>query len=169
MRSDITAYVSLGGNMGGEAALFTRALERMDAWPGVTLLAVSGLYRTQPQGDAAQPWFMNQAASFVCGPDVSPEDFLRDMLFLEKELGRSRDPGRHFGPRRIDLDLLLFGDIVKRGARLILPHPRMAERAFVLIPLRKIAPPDLVIPGRGSISTCLARLKYTLENDTIYQ
>lgn len=164
----ITAYVGLGGNMGGEEALFAHARERMAAWPDINRKGVSELFLTQPQDDASQPWFTNQVASLSCGTTVTPEWLLRALLDLESDLGRARDTARRFGPRRIDLDLLLFGDIVRNTDVLTLPHPRMAERAFVLVPLISIAP-DLTIPGRGPARACLDALRYTVENRIIYQ
>lgn len=164
----ITAYVGLGGNMGEEEALFSHARARMAAWPDVKLKAVSELFFTEPQGDASQPWFTNQVISLSCGAVTTPEWFLRALLDLETSLGRTRDSTRRFGPRRIDLDLLLFGDIVKNTNELILPHPRVAERAFVLVPLVSIAP-GLTIPGKGSARACLEALEHTVENQTICQ
>jgi len=164
----VTAYVGLGGNMGGEEALFAHARERMAAWPDISRNAVSELFFTQPRGDVSQPWFTNQIVSLSCGTTVTPEWLLRALLDLENGLGRTRDAARRFGPRRIDLDLLLFGDIVRDTDVLTLPHPRMAERAFVLVPLVSIAP-GLTIPGRGPARACLDALRHTVENRTIYQ
>ncbi len=162
------AYISLGGNRGGEAELFRLALGRMGEWPGVSVLAASGLYRTEPQGDADQAWFLNQAASLACEPGITAEMFLDALLQLESALGRVRDGARRFGPRIIDLDLLLFGDIVSSGERVCLPHPRMAERAFVLVPLLEIAP-SLCLPGGGPLTACLEKLHYRVEERTIFQ
>lgn len=162
------AYISLGGNMGGEPDRFAEALRRMDSWPGIRVSARSSLYRTEPQGDPDQPWFTNQVAALECGPALTPAGLLKSMLGLETELGRVRDPARRFGPRTIDLDLLVFGDIVCTEEGVSLPHPRMAGRAFVLVPLLEIAP-ALEVPGIGGVAECLARLSYTLEDDTLYQ
>lgn len=164
----LTAYISLGGNMGNEAELFGRAVARIGAWPEVGLRTVSGLYRTQPQDSADQPWFCNQVAAFDCGGSVRPLWFLESLLSLETELGRARDPERRFGPRVIDLDLLVFGDIVCSGKRLRLPHPRMTRRAFVLVPLSDIAP-NLVLPGGETVMDCLKRLEYTVNGCAIFQ
>ena len=164
----ITAYISLGGNMGGEERLFPHVLECIRKWPGIAVNAVSGIYRTEPQGDRDQPWFHNQVASLGCSNRTRPESLLAAMLNLENELGRVRDADRRFGPRRIDLDLLLFGDIVCTGEQVIVPHPRMTERAFVLVPLLEIAP-DAVLPDGEPIACCLARLPYMLDGTTILQ
>lgn len=168
MKNATIAYISLGGNQGGEAGRFSQALARMGEWPGVSVLAVSGMYRTEPQGDADQPWFMNQAASLACEPGITATTLLERMLQLEHELGRVRDVSRRFGPRAIDLDLLLFGDIVCTEERVSLPHPRMAERAFVLVPLLEIAP-SLCLPGGEPLATCLEKLHYTVVDRTIFQ
>ena len=169
MEETVTAYISLGGNLGGEAERFGTALERMARWPGVAVTATSSLYTTQPQGDADQPWFVNQAAALACDSRrVMPANFLAAMLRLETELGRTRDANRRFGPRAIDLDLLLFGDIVCAEEGLCLPHPRMAERAFVLVPLLEIAP-SLKFPGGTSLAASLGNLRYSVSNHIIFQ
>lgn len=168
MKNTTIAYISLGGNQGGETERFALALKRMGEWPGVSVLAVSSLYRTQPQGDADQPWFMNQAASLACDSGITAEMFLDALLRLEENLGRVRDAARRFGPRIIDLDLLLFGDIVWSGDQLCVPHPRMTERAFVLAPLLEISP-SLCLPGGGPLAVCLEKLRYRIVERTIFQ
>ena len=154
--------------MGGEGALFARALDRIETWPGIHVTTASRIYRTEPQGDPDQPWFSNQVAALSCGPDVAPEGLLEDLLQLETGLGRSRDPARRYGPRRIDLDLLLFNDIICVRECLILPHPRMIERAFVLVPLLEIAP-DLRLPDGTPAARCLAGLAYREQGEIIFQ
>lgn len=167
--NSVTAYISLGGNTGGEAKRFGEALRHIDAWPDMRVTAKSGLYRTEPQGDADQPWFTNQAAALVCGPGVAAGPLLQSMLRLETELGRVRDADRRFGPRVIDLDLLLFGDMIIEEEGVHVPHPRIAQRAFVLVPLLEIAPPSLRLPGGDTLVECLARLRYRLEDRVIFQ
>ena len=164
----ITAYISLGGNMGGEAERFAEALARMDAWPGIRVAARSGLYRTEPQGDPDQPWFVNQVAALSCTPDVTPGGLLARMLRLETEFGRVRDEARRFGPRTPDLDLLLFGDKTHSEEGVEVPHPRMTQRAFVLVPLCEIAP-ALWLPGGDALAEYLGRLPHTVTGDAIYQ
>lgn len=161
------AYISLGGNMGGEEALFGGVLERIASWKGIAAVKASSLYRTEPQGDAAQPWFRNQVAELFC-TGFSPESLLEALLALEDAFGRTRDPSRRFGPRRIDLDLLLFGSTVLSGGRLQLPHPRMAERAFVLVPLLEIAP-EAALPDGRALRGILESLSYQVEGDVIRQ
>jgi len=168
MKRAVTAYISLGGNLGNEVKRFTQALETMNNWQGIQVSAVSQLYRTEPQDDADQPWFSNQVAALVCAPELTPNDLLDSMLRLEQKLGRNRDPNRRFGPRAIDLDLLLFGTMVLRSKKLCLPHPRMCERAFVLIPLLEIAS-SLRLPDGEPVSACLKKIQYSLEDRNIFQ
>lgn len=163
-----TAYISLGGNMGGEEALFARALEKIGSWPGVAVLAASRVYRTEPQGDPGQPWFRNQVAALSCAARMEPRDLLARLLALETDLGRERDPERRFGPRRIDLDLLLMDDIVKNDPFVTLPHPRMKERAFVLVPLLEIAP-GLVFPNGQKAAEILTGMAHRIDGDSIHQ
>ena len=168
MKTITTAYISLGGNLGNEAERFSQALAAMDVWQGVHVSAVSRLYRTEPQGDTDQPWFSNQVAALDCDARITPENLLASLLQLEQKLGRNRDPSRRFGPRAIDLDLLLFGDTVCTDKRLYLPHPRMRERAFVLIPLAEIAP-LLHFPDGESIVACLQKIRHHVEYQNIFQ
>ncbi len=165
------AYVSLGGNLGKVKANFARALAGIALLPNVRVEAVSRLYHTEPQGDPTQPWYANQVARLFCGRGVTPEGLLKELLNLEQVLGRKRDPARRFGPRLIDLDLLLFDDVVCSGAELTLPHPRLAERAFVLIPLLELAP-DLCLPERAGgrpLTAALEKLTYLVTGMSIYQ
>ena len=168
MPETTTAYISLGGNTGGQKNIFPRALERLGAFPGIAVTAVSSQYATQPQGDKNQPWFSNQVAAIRCAPNLSPGLLLEWMLLLETDLGRVRDASRRSGPRSIDLDLLLYGDIVSHEQDIIVPHPRMTERAFVLIPLLEIAP-ECRLPCGASAASFLQRLTYRVEGLTIFQ
>jgi 2-amino-4-hydroxy-6-hydroxymethyldihydropteridine diphosphokinase len=126
----------------------------MEADPAMQVLRVSRLYRTAPWGDRSQAEFINAVVQ-LSSPLV-PLTLLDRLLAMESELGRMR-PGRRWGPRPIDLDVLLAGDRILRLPQLVLPHPRMHRRRFVLEPLQALAP-DLVIPARGRISTLLRRL-----------
>jgi 2-amino-4-hydroxy-6-hydroxymethyldihydropteridine pyrophosphokinase len=168
MERPITAYISLGGNQGNEAERFAQALETITNWQGIHVSAVSRLYRTEPQGDADQPWFSNQVVSLDCSPEITPDGLLASMLCLEQQLGRNRDPGHRFGPRAIDLDLLLFGNLVRKEEGLCLPHPRMRERAFVLVPLFEIAP-SLRFPDGEAVVDCLKKIQYSAMGSDIFQ
>jgi 2-amino-4-hydroxy-6-hydroxymethyldihydropteridine diphosphokinase len=128
------AYIALGSNVGDREQLLTEALHMLQAHPAIEVLRVSGIYETEPVGYTEQPAFLNMTAA-VC-TSLEPLALLRAMLTVEKELGRTRDI--RWGPRTIDLDLLLMEDVAMEAGELSLPHPRMMERAFVLVPLRDI-------------------------------
>lgn len=146
------------------------ARERLARVAGLRIEAASPVYRTEPQGMREQPWFANQVLQVLYnGPGAL--DLLESLRGIEKDLGRVRageSGAERFGPRTLDLDLLLFGHEVRTAEPLILPHPRMRERAFVLVPLGDLAP-DLVFPDGESLAACLARLDYRVEVDRIYQ
>lgn len=169
MTAATIAYISLGGNQGDVAATFAAALREMTAWPQISATAVSRLFQTEPWGDPEQPWFVNQVVALSCGAGVTYDALLKDMLQLETMLGRKRTPGKRFGPRAIDLDLLLFGNIICTSEFIILPHPRMKERAFVLAPLLEIAP-QLILPDDGRpVAEHLARLDCRVEGTVVFQ
>ncbi|MER3408648.1 MAG: 2-amino-4-hydroxy-6-hydroxymethyldihydropteridine diphosphokinase [Thermoleophilia bacterium] len=150
----IRAYVGVGANLGDREASIARALELLAAEPGVEVAAVSSLRETQPVGYLDQPPFLNGAAALdTC---LSPRALLERLLAIEQALGRRRQ-GPRFGPRVIDLDLLLYGDLAVDEPGLTVPHPRLSERRFVLEPLSELAP-DLVVPGRGPLRDLLAAL-----------
>ena len=137
--SAITVYLALGTNLGDRAGNLRRALAALP--PAFTVEAVSPVYETEPMYVTAQPTFLNM----VCRATTTllPLEALQALKLLEAELGR--EPAIRFGPRLIDIDLLFYGDIVFDSPELILPHPRLHERAFVLVPLADIAP-DFVHP-----------------------
>lgn len=163
------AYISLGSNMGDGDAHLARARTAVAALPGVIVAAASSVYRTEPQGRKDQPWFVNQVLGLDCGPAMSADALLDALLDIEARLGRVRDPADRFGPRVIDLDVLVFGDEVRTDdARLTLPHPRMNERAFVLVPLREIAP-DLIISPGHRVEDLERALPHRVEGDRIFQ
>lgn len=165
----IQAFVCLGSNMGDAEAHLAEARKEMAALPGVKISAVSSLYRTEPQGRKDQPWFLNQVVRLDCADGMTAVELLDMLLDRELAMGRVRDAEDHFGPRVIDMDLLLFGNVRQASdEHLILPHPRMAERAFVLIPLLEIAP-DLVMPGGKSVKSMLEKLDCRLEGSVIFQ
>ncbi len=167
-------YLALGANIPGPAgapeATIAAALKRIVQRGGLTLERASRVYRTEPQHVTAQPWFLNQVAAFRPGRnrDITPHEVLDVLHAVEMELGRDRSWEIRFGPRSLDLDLLLFDSMTLNTPRLTLPHPRMLERAFVLVPLADIAP-DLVLPTGESIRTALAHLQYNVHNDVIRQ
>lgn len=150
----IRACVGLGGNVGNVARTLAGAFDALGRLPRTRLLRVSRLYRTPAWGHTGQPDFLNAAA--VLDTALPARGLLDGLLAIERGFGRKRDPdGLRWGPRTLDLDLLLHGDAIINHPALTLPHPRMHERAFVLAPLAEIAP-SLVIPGRGPVAALLA-------------
>jgi 2-amino-4-hydroxy-6-hydroxymethyldihydropteridine diphosphokinase len=147
------AYVGLGANLGDREGTIRRAVERLDAEPGIEVVAVSTLRETEPVGYVDQPPFLNGAAALET--ELAPGDLLGCLLAIERELGRVRGEGPRFGPRTIDLDLLLYGDCVVDEPGLSLPHPRLAERRFALEPLHELDP-LLALPSGRRVADLLA-------------
>ena len=145
-------FVGLGANLGDPAATVRAALQRLAPLPLTTLIARSGLYRSAPI-DAAGPDYINAVAELRS--ELSPEDLLRELQALETAFGRDRP--YHHAPRTLDLDLLLYGQRRIDSATLRLPHPRLAQRAFVLAPLAELAPAWPLDDGR-SVARTLAEL-----------
>jgi 2-amino-4-hydroxy-6-hydroxymethyldihydropteridine diphosphokinase len=143
------AYIGLGSNLGDREETIRRAVELLGA------ARVSTLIETEPWGYADQPRFLNAVAELET--DEPPRALLARLLEIERELGRTRE-GPRYGPRTIDLDLLLYGDDRLDEPGLGLPHPRLHERAFVLEPLAELAP-ELVVPGFGPVKALLSRLQ----------
>lgn len=152
------AFVGLGSNLGDSAAILRGAFEALAALPGTRLLRASSLYRTPAWGVTAQPDFVNAAA--MLETTLAPQALLRAMLAIEREAGRDRreDGSDRWGPRTLDLDLLLYGQHCLDEPGLRLPHPHLHQRAFALLPLLEIAP-DAQIPGIGPVRDALAQLE----------
>jgi 2-amino-4-hydroxy-6-hydroxymethyldihydropteridine diphosphokinase len=148
------AYVGLGANLGDRRASLDRALELLGGEEGIDVVAVSSFRDTEPVGYLDQPRFLNAAAAL--DTELGPRELLDRLLAVERALGRTRD-GPRFGPRTVDLDLLVHGDTRLSEPGLELPHPRLHERRFALEPLAELDP-DLDIPGRGPVSALLAEL-----------
>lgn len=142
------AYVGLGANLGDREGSLRDALDRLAAEPGISLTGVSPTYETAPVGYTDQPSFLNRVARVEA--EGSPLDLLRRLLAIEREMGRVRDI--RWGPRNIDLDLLAFGDERMDTPELTLPHPRMGERAFVLVPLRDVWPEERDFPWAEALA-----------------
>ncbi|BCH24684.1 2-amino-4-hydroxy-6-hydroxymethyldihydropteridine diphosphokinase [Mesorhizobium sp. L-8-3] len=140
--SEQRAFLSLGGNLGDPAKSMGAALRMLDEDPLTRVVTVSSLYRTPPWGKLDQPDFLNSAAEIATRR--TPHDLLDLCLAAERALKRVRK--ERWGPRIVDIDLLVFGDVELHEPGLELPHPRMGERAFVLVPLAEIAP-GLMIAG----------------------
>jgi 2-amino-4-hydroxy-6-hydroxymethyldihydropteridine diphosphokinase len=149
------AYVGLGANLGERERTLRTAVDRLGEDPEVDVLAVSRFRETAPVGFEDQPPFINAAVQ-VRTP-LTAHELLDRLLAVERALGRTRE-GPRFGPRTVDLDLLVFGDAVIDEPGLTVPHPRLAERLFALEPLADLDP-RLVVPGRGRVDTLLAALQ----------
>ena len=148
------AYVGLGGNLGPTEVTLLRAVDLLAAEPEIEVLAVSQLRETDPVGNVDQPTFLNGAVAVETS--LSARELLDALLRVEQELGRMRD-GERWGPRTIDLDLLVYGDEIVNEPGLRVPHPRLHERRFALEPLVDLEP-ELEIPGWGRASDALAEL-----------
>lgn len=135
--------------------MLTGALELLGARPGIRIDAVSSFRETDPVGYLEQPPFLNAAAAIETS--LAPEDLLEALLDVERELGRTRE-GPRFGPRTIDLDLLLVDGVTLESPGLTLPHPRLHERAFALEPLAELDP-TLVVSGHGSVVDLLRAVR----------
>jgi 2-amino-4-hydroxy-6-hydroxymethyldihydropteridine diphosphokinase len=138
------ALLALGGNVGDSRAILDRAVALLCDGEAVRLLARSSDYRTPPWGDPDQPPFVNLCIAVASA--LSPGDLLARAHQVERSLGRDRARERHWGPRTADIDILAYDDVVLNGRDLTLPHPRLFERAFVLVPLAEIAP-DRIVAG----------------------
>jgi 2-amino-4-hydroxy-6-hydroxymethyldihydropteridine diphosphokinase len=149
------AYIGLGANIGERRHALEQALAALAAEPGVDVVAVSSVRETDPVGVVDQPRFLNAAAALET--ELAPRELLERLLAIERRLGRTRT-GPRFGPRTIDLDLLVYGGERIDEPGLEVPHPRLHERRFVLEPLLELDP-GLVVPGRGPLGALLAGLE----------
>ncbi len=143
--SRIISYLGLGSNLGDRQDNLAQALKGLDAGPNLTVLRTSGIYETDPWGLTEQPDFLNMAAEVSTA--LSPHELLVLVKSLERESGRVAGP--RFGPRLIDVDILLYGNSVVDDPGLQIPHANLHLRAFALVPLAELAP-DLVHPVLGS-------------------
>ena len=141
-------YVGLGSNLNGPAGQLEDAFGLLAEIPGARLIKRSSLYRSAPFGGIEQPDFVNAVASLLT--QLTAREMLSALQQIETQRGRERDEVR-WGPRVLDLDLLVYANLIADEADLIIPHPGIEERNFVLLPLREIAP-DLVIPGLGRVA-----------------
>lgn len=154
MSRAVAAWIGVGSNLDGPAGRVRAALDALAAIPETDLVAASPLYGSAPMGPADQPDYVNAVAHLHTVLD--PHALLDALQGLEVEAGRER-AGERWGPRVLDLDLLLFGDHRIDDVRLRVPHPGLAERIFVLRPLADLAP-DLVVPGLGRVDELLVRV-----------
>jgi 2-amino-4-hydroxy-6-hydroxymethyldihydropteridine diphosphokinase len=149
-----SALIALGGNVGDVRAAFEKAIANICGMTQGVLLARSSDYATPPWGDVQQARFINACIEIDTGLD--PHALLFVLHKIEAKFGRDRSKEARWGPRTLDLDLIAYGDVAMQKPELTLPHPRLFERAFVLVPLAEISP-DRVIAGR-SIASALAEL-----------
>ena len=163
----LIAYVSLGSNCEDAGHMLEEARERLGRLPGISVAAASPVYATEPQDYADQPWFLNQVLKLELAPRWQPRALLEALLEVEARMGRVRDPALRFGPRVIDLDLLIFGEERSHSPECTLPHPRLLRRAFVLVPLLDIAP-GLSLDGIP-LAGALEALPYRLSGSKIFQ
>jgi 2-amino-4-hydroxy-6-hydroxymethyldihydropteridine diphosphokinase len=147
------AYVAIGSNLSEPARQVRGAFERLAKLPETHLVVTSNLFRAAPLGPQDQPEFVNACAGLVTR--LAPEALLERLREIERAMGKEPPPVR-WGPRIIDLDLLMYGEERRSGPELTLPHPRMHERNFVLYPLAEIAP-ELMVPGRGRVAELAQR------------
>ncbi len=178
--SDNFAYLSLGSNLpnslGDSRTILQKAQEAIAALPSLRIEKASPIYKTNPQGYKEQDDFYNMALKLSCKKEWTPLSLLRACLDIENSFGRVRNPALdegelRFGPRNLDIDLLLFGKENLLSQELSLPHPRMFERAFVLVPLVDIEP-DMIFYHKGqeiTLKELLSRLKYSLDGDHLVQ
>ena len=158
MSMPVRAAIGLGGNLGDAATTLREAFQALDQLPGTRLLRASPLFRTPAWGNTEQPDFVNAAA--LVETTLPARALLDALLELERRFGRRREAGVQWGPRILDLDVLLYGDAVIDEPGLRVPHPHLHERAFALLPLVDIAP-EMPVPGRGAVRALLSRVDAT--------
>jgi len=168
-QTKLRAYVSLGSNCDNAAEKLAAALDALAELPEMGIGAVSPVYRTEPQEYTEQPWFLNQVVELFPGDSWRPCSLVDALLDIEARLGRVRspDPVLRFGPRVIDVDLLLFGQERSTDPHCLVPHPRLTVRAFVMRPLLDIAP--LIVVDGLPVRDWLARTVCRVEGDRIFQ
>lgn len=148
-------YISVGSNLGKRDLFLKRAHGHLRTLPKTVLTGVSSIYETQPEGPVPQPWFLNEVVALRTL--LEPEELLFHCLRIENQEGRVRN--QTWGPRTLDLDILLFGNRIVQQEQLQIPHPRLAERRFVLTPLAEIAPSTVHPIIKKSVKTLLNELK----------
>lgn len=148
-------FIGLGGNQGDTAAILSSAVQAIADLPCSRLVAASGVYRTPAWGGVAQPDYLNAVVEIDTA--LPPGVLLHELLAIERRHGRDRRQETRWGPRMLDCDILLYGERRIEADGLQVPHPRMAHRAFVLVPLAELAP-DLTVPGQGALMALLAAL-----------
>lgn len=152
-----TIYIGLGSNLGNKKENIRQALSLLNEVKGITIVKVSSFYETEPVGYEDQDWFINAVAQTETS--FSPQEILKIFKEIEQKIGR--EESTRWGPRKIDLDILFYDQLVYKSNDLIIPHPKLHERAFVLVPLAEINK-ELIHPVYNkSVSTLLSELKTT--------
>ena len=154
------AYIGLGSNLGDPVSQVRSAFEALGGLRDSGFAVCSSLYRSSPMGPSDQPDFVNAVVAVLTR--LGPHDLMRELQRIEDAHGRRRDT-RHWGPRTLDLDLLVLGSLVVDEPDLHIPHPGIAERNFVLLPFAEIAP-SVVVPGHGSVRRLLEKIGETFED-----
>jgi len=154
---ELEAYIGLGSNLQNPKSQITRALRALHELPHTQLLENSSLYKSMPMGPAGQPDYVNAVAKI--STYLSPEELLSALQNIEQQHQRVRSTER-WGPRTLDLDILLYGDLEINTEKLQIPHSGIAEREFVLIPLQQIEE-DLIIPGKGTLRELIEQLPHS--------
>lgn len=164
-------YISLGSNLGNTKENLQKAILGIIQHQDISLISESSVYQTEPQGDKNQKWFANQVILINYAMqgelEVIADNLMQYLLGVEAGMGRIRDKTRRFGPRIIDIDILLIEDFTINTQMVTIPHPRLLERAFVLIPLQEIAPKISI--HKMPIKEVLAKINYRMEDNKIYQ
>lgn len=166
-RTEVSACVGLGSNVGDRLGRIRSALEAFDAAQDVEVEAVSSVYETEPVRDVVDaqdpdatsdgdPPYLNAAVRLHTS--LRPRELLDLVLDIEADQGRDREHERRHGPRTLDIDILTYGDEVIDEPDLVVPHPRLADRPFALVPLAEVLPGGAEIPGRGRVARLLAEL-----------
>jgi 2-amino-4-hydroxy-6-hydroxymethyldihydropteridine diphosphokinase len=147
------AFIGLGSNVGDRLQCLQRAVTHLGDTVGVEIIDVSSVYETEPVGPANQPWFLNAVAAV--DTTLPPLTLLAQTQAIERAL--DRETTYHWGPRTVDLDILLYGIMQVRTATLVIPHAELCHRAFVMIPLLELAP-GMTLPDGTAVSACLSTL-----------
>ncbi|MGH7898368.1 MAG: 2-amino-4-hydroxy-6-hydroxymethyldihydropteridine diphosphokinase [Candidatus Binatia bacterium] len=153
-----SVFIGLGSNLGDRRANIADALDRIRKLPGTRIVKESSLYESEPHGDA-KTWFVNGVIETET--DFSPENLLKKLKAIESAMGRKRVKGKRWGSRIIDLDILFYGNLVIRKRTLKIPHPELANRRFVLLPLSELAPQIIHPVVQASISELLSAVSDT--------
>lgn len=165
----IRTFLGLGSNLGDRAGYLRAGRDALAALSGARLVLASPVYETDPWGDPDQGAYLNQVVAVDLEPGWTAGRLLAACQAIENACGRQRDPARRFGPRTLDVDILLYGRERIDEPGCVVPHPRLLERAFVLVPLADIAP-EIVVPDGGpglGVKAALAKIPFKISGNSI--